>query len=116
MKINGLNKARTHIEWVKIYPIIPDSDKLNNLKTKLAKKQVLMADKKAKGVKYTLGDKVGLHALKTSMAELEHPDPDLIKIIESKNIEKIRIKFNGSNQLRLVSLVRYRESWENYKL
>lgn len=112
-KINIRLKLRQEIirliEWIKIYPLRPNIEKVADLKAKEDKALNLIKDKKEKGEKIGLGLKVRLNVLQQRIHSLENEETDIVQYMESKYIDKVRIKFNGSGKLRILSLKRYEE-------
>lgn len=109
-KINVRLKLRQEIfrliEWIKIYPLRPDHEKLADLKAKKDKALNLIKDKKQKGEEIGLGLKVRLNALQQGINNLESKELDYIQVFNSKYIDKVRIKFNGTGNLRILYLKR----------
>lgn len=106
-------EIRKLIEWIRIYPIRKDEEKLIDLKLKYKKAMDLIKTKKEMNEKIGLGLKMHITALKEVIHRIESSENDeygIVKIMDSKYIDKVRIKFRGSKNHCIFSLIHYEES------
>jgi len=113
-KINVRLKLRQEIfrliEWIKIYPLRSQNEKLSDLKEKYEYTLDLIKNKKQKGEEIGLGLKIELNALQQGIQHIENENTDIVQYMESKYIEKLRVRFKGSETLSIVSFTRLREA------